>query len=453
MAKQSSVQLMTKGNIARQIVAYAIPIFIGYLFQQLYNTAYALIVGNFLGQNALAAVTGVGSLTFLFVGFFNGFATGASVIIANAIGAQDDERTKKAVYTTATFGIILGLIMMISGYFLTDQMLVWMGSPKNVFQLSSAYLKIYFLGGFFLVVYNMLVGIIRAGGDAKHPLYYLVISSVLNVILDVVFITVFHMGVVGAALATIFSEFVSMFLCMVQLVREESIIHVSFLHLSIDFENLKQICVYGLPTGLQGCVIDFANVMIQSYINSFGAAAIAGIGAYSKVEGFIFLPETSFSMALTTFVSQNEGAGQHERSRKGILFGLAASLILIESLGVLIFFFAPTLISFFNQNPEVIQIGATRARICAFFYFLLGFSHVVSSTLRGLGRPVMPMVVMLVCWCVVRVVVLMTIGQSIHDLNLTHWLYPITWSLSSIVYIFDLRKYHLFKPKENECLN
>lgn len=448
MAKQSSVQLMTSGPIAKQIVGYAVPIFIGYLFQQMYNTADALIVGNFLGQNALAAVTGVGSLTFLFVGFFNGFATGASVIIANAIGAQDDVRTKKAVYTTATFGIVLGLIMMLSGYFMTDQMLMWMGSPKNVFYLSSTYLKIYFLGGFFLVMYNMLVGIIRAGGDAKHPLYYLVISSVLNVILDVLLITVFKMGVAGAALATILSEFVSMFLCMVQLSREESIIHVSWSHLSFDFENLKQICIYGLPTGMQGCVIDFANVMIQSYINSFGAAAIAGIGAYSKVEGFIFLPETSFSMALTTYVSQNEGAGEYERSRKGILFGLAASLILIEGLGILIFIFAPTLISFFNQNPEVIQIGTTRARICAFFYFLLGFSHVVSSVLRGLGRPVMPMVVMLVCWCVVRVVVLMTIGQSVHDLNLTHWLYPITWSLSSIVYVFDLRKYHLFTKKQ-----
>lgn len=293
----------------------------------------------------------------------------------------------------------------------------------------------------------MLVGIIRAGGDTKHPLYYLIVSSILNVILDVVFITVFKMGVAGAAWATILSEFASMFLCAVQLAREESILHISWTHLSLDFENLKQICIYGLPTGLQGCVIDFANVMIQSYINSFGAAAIAGIGAYSKVEGFIFLPEISFSMALTTFVSQNEGAGQKERSRKGILFGLAAALFMIECLGILIYLFAPTFISFFNQNPEVIEIGVDRAKICAFFYVLLGFSHVVSSILRGLGRPVMPMVVMLVCWCAVRVVVLMAIGQSVHSLYLTHWLYPITWGLSSIVYVFDLRKYKLLTPR------
>ena len=257
------------------------------------------------------------------------------------------------------------------------------------------------------------------------------------------------MGVAGAALATIISEFLSMILCVIQLAREEGILHISWMHLSMDLENLKQICIYGLPTGLQGCVIDFANVMIQSYINSFGSAAIAGIGAYAKVEGFVFLPETSFSMALTTFVSQNEGAGQKERSRKGILFGLAASLLLVEGIGAFIFAFAPTLISFFNQNPEVIQVGASRARVCAFFYFLLGFSHVVSAILRGLGRPVMPMVVMLVCWCVVRVVVLMTIGQSIHDLNLTYWIYPITWALSSIVYTWDLRNYHLFTPKQN----
>ena len=450
MAKNNSITLMTHGSISKQIIGYAIPVFIGYLFQQLYNTVDALIVGNFLGENALAAVTGVGSLIYLFVGFFMGFATGASVIIANAIGAKNHEKTCSAVSTTASFGIILGLIMTLSGYFLTDTMLTWIGTPQNVFDLSSQYLKIYFIGGFFLVLYNMLVGIIRAGGDAKHPLYYLVISSITNVILDIVFITLFHMGVAGAAYATIISEFISMFLCIVQLHREESIIHVSWLHLRMDLTDLKEICVYGLPTGLQGCVIDFANVMIQSYINSFGAAAIAGIGAYSKVEGFVFLPETSFSMALTTFVSQNQGAKQYERSRKGILFGLAVSLIMIETVGVFIFAFAPTLISFFNQNPEVIQIGADRARVCAFFYCLLGFSHVVSSILRGLGRPVMPMMVMLVCWCAVRVLVLMTIGQQVHDLFLTYWLYPITWALSSIVYVFDLRKYHLFTPKVNE---
>ena len=222
MAKQDSVQLMTKGSIAKQIIGYAIPIFIGYLFQQLYNTVDALIVGNFLGQDALAAVTSVGSLIFLFVGFFNGFATGASVIIANAIGAQDEDRTKKAVYTTATFGIILGLIMTVSGYVLTDQMLIWMGLPKEVFGLSSTYLKIYFLGGFSLVLYNMLVGIIRAGGDAKHPLYYLIVSSILNCDFRLLSsVTVFKMGVAGAAWATIISEFASMFLCAVQLAREE----------------------------------------------------------------------------------------------------------------------------------------------------------------------------------------------------------------------------------------
>ena len=451
MARNNSVTLMTKGSISKQIIGYAIPVFVGYLFQQLYNTMDALIVGNFLGENALAAVTGVGSLIYLFVGFFMGFATGASVIIANAIGARNEEKTSSAVKTTATLGILLGLIMSISGYLLTDQMLVWIGTPSTVFDLSSQYLKIYFIGGFFLVLYNMLVGIIRAGGDAKHPLYYLVISSVVNVVLDIIFITVFHMGVAGAAYATIISEAISMILCMIQLHLEESILHVSWLDLGLDVENLKQICIYGLPTGLQGCVIDFANVMIQSYINSFGAAAIAGIGAYSKVEGFVFLPETSFSMALTTFVSQNQGAKQYERSRKGILFGLAVALIMIETLGVLIFVFAPTLISLFNQNPEVIQIGVDRARVCAFFYCLLGFSHVVSSILRGLGRPVMPMVVMLVCWCAVRVLVLMTIGQSVHDLFLTYWLYPITWALSSIVYVFDLSKYHLFTPKVDEA--
>lgn len=216
---------MTSGNLKKQILAYTFPILVGYLFQQLYNTADALIVGNFLGETALAAVTGVGSLTFLFIGFFTGFATGASVIVAREIGANNEEKTRRVVHTTVALGIVLSILMTVSGFFLCNPLLKAMGTPSDVLPLSNAYLRIYFLGSSAIVMYNMLVGILRAGGDSTHPLYYLVASSLINVVLDIVFITVFKMGVEGAAFATVISEILSMVLCWVQLVKEDSMIH------------------------------------------------------------------------------------------------------------------------------------------------------------------------------------------------------------------------------------
>ncbi len=442
MAKNDSLSLMTTGNIKKLILSYAGPIFVGQLFQQLYNTADAMIVGNFSGQTSLAAITSIGSLSNLFVGFFTGFSTGASVIIAREIGANNANRTSNAIHTTVALGIVLSILMTFSGYFFSPALLNMMGTPSDVYPLSLTYLRIYFLGSFPLIMYNMLVGILRAGGDSRHPLYYLIVSSLLNVVLDVIFVGSFKMDVSGAAIATVLSECVSMLLCLIQLIREEGMLHVSFKKIRFFKEDLFEIFKYGLPTGIQICVIDIANIMIQSYINSFGSIAVAGVGAYSKIDGFAFLPVTSFSMALTTFISQNKGAKEFQRVKEGIRFGLFVSLVIVEMIGVLVYVFSPNLISLFNQNPEVIKYGVDRARTVSLFYCLLGFSHVVSAILRGYGKPVMPVVVMLVCWCAVRVITLMTIGNYIHNLYLTHWLYPITWFLSSIVYL-----YWLFKEK------
>lgn len=445
--KKSTVKVMTSGNYKKQIIAYALPIFIGYLFQQMYNTADALIVGNLLGADALAAVTSVGSITFLLVGFFTGFATGSSVIVARLVGSNEEKQAHRAVETTITFGIIIGIAMTALGVILSPYILKWIGTPDSIMPLAESYLRIYFMGSFSLIMYNMCVSVLQAGGDATHPLYYLIVSSIINVILDVLFISVFHMGVEGAATATIISETISMILSLVQLIKEPGIIHVSLKELMLDSTILSQIIRYGLPTGLQSCVIDFANVLIQSYINSFGAAAVAGIGAYSKIEGFAFLPVTSFSATLTTYVSQNMGAHEEERARKGIWFGLFTALAVIEVIGLLIFFNADTLISFFVQDPEVIAYGAARAHVVAPFFFLCGFSHIISAVLRGLGKPVMPMLVMMVCWCAVRVVTLMTIGKVVHDIRLTYWLYPLTWTISTLVYIYWIAHEPVFKRK------
>ena len=436
-------QLLTEGSFRRRIIGFAVPIFIGYLFQQLYNTADSLIVGNYLGENALAAVSSNGAFIYLFVGFFMGFATGAGVVIARHIGAGDAHHTSLAVHTAVAMGLVFSAIVSVGGVLITPSVLRWMGTPPEVFTESSKYLKIYFAGGTGPVMYNILVGILQASGDSRHPLIYLIVSSLVNVALDVLFVAGFKMGVEGAAYATIISQFLSMVLVAVRLMRSDSAIRVDVRRIRFDGESLRFIVRNGLPTALQACVIDLSNLLIQSYINSFGGLAMAGIGASTKVEGFAFLPVTAFQMSLTTFVSQNMGAKQYDRVRQGIRFGLTCAIAIIELLGAVLFLLAPQIVGLFNRNPEVVAFGVGRARVCALFYCLVGFSHVASAVMRGLGKPVTPMVIMLTCWCAVRILVLFTLGQAVHDIRLAYWIYPFTWTLSSVVYAVLLKRIHV----------
>ena len=421
----SDIQLMTDGPIPRIVLRYALPIFIGYLFQQLYNTADALIVGNLVGRSALAAVTSTGSVTFMAIGFF--------------LGLEDHTATERAVQTTVAMGLLFSVILTAAGVLLAPIVLRLMGTPEDVFGEASLYLRIYFGGSAGFVLYNTFVGILQAGGDARHPLHYLILSSLLNIVLDIVFIAAFGMGVDGAAAATVISQCVAALLAYLRLNRRDDSIRVRVRSVGFDGTKLSEIVRYGLPTAAQNCMIDLSNMLIQSYINSFSSPAMAGIGAYSKIEGFAFLPVTAFSMAMSTFISQNMGAGKRERVRCGAGFGLLWSTVIIEAIGLVIFASAPLLLSAFTRDPEVIAYGVLRARICALFYCLLGFSHVSSAVMRGLGKPVAPMLVMLLCWCAVRVVVLMSIGRVYHNILLACWIYPITWGMSTVVYIVYLK--------------
>jgi putative MATE family efflux protein len=432
--------LMTEGDLRRRIITFAVPIFIGSLFQQLYNTADSLIVGNLVGSAALAAVSSTSSIVYLAVGFFMGFSMGAGIVIARHIGTGNHEMTQRSVHTTVAAGLVLGIVMTVISVLAADPILRATGTPDSVFADASAYLHIYFLGMFALVMYNTFVGILQAAGDSRHPLCYLIISSCVNIVLDLFMVGTLKMGVAGAAYATIFSELLSACLSLRRLMMIRGDIHVDLHQIRFDPEELKQIVRYGFPTAMQSCVIDLSNVLIQSYINSFGQAAMAGIGAYTKIEGFAFLPVTSFSMAMSTFVSQNRGAGRIPRMKDGIRFGLWSAVISIEIIGLIFFLFAPQLIGAFSSDPEVIAYGVGRARVVSLFFCLLSFSHVTSAVMRGVGRPAVPMAVMLTCWCAVRVTVLMTIGRMIHVIALSNWIYPFTWSLSSLVYLFYLRK-------------
>lgn len=300
-------KLMTSGSIPKQMVFFALPILLGNLFQQLYNTVDSLIVGNFLGSQALAAVSSSGNIIFLMIGFFNGVAIGAGVVISRYFGAREIERMQNAIHTTVAFGLIVSFIMTLIGVFFTPTLLRWMGTPDSVMAASVTYFKIYFLGSFGSIMYNFIVGILQAVGDSKHSLYYLIVSSVVNIVLDLFFIAVLKMGVGSAALATIISQYISAGLCLYLLLTTKGTHRIVPSKVKIHKELLGEILKYGLPSGFQNSIIGLANVVVQSNINSFGDMAMAGCGAYSKIEGFAFLPITSFTMALTTFVGQNLG--------------------------------------------------------------------------------------------------------------------------------------------------
>ena len=446
---------LTEGSIPKQLIAFAIPLFLGQLFQQLYNMADSLIVGNFLGDAALAAVTSTGSLMFLLVGFFSGTAMGAGVVISRYFGARDYDRVRLAIHTNLAFGIMCGIAMSIIGVLFTPQILQWMGTPEDVFPNSVLYLRVFFCGSIATVMYNICRGILQAVGDSKRPLYYLIFSSIVNIILDLIFCGVFRLGVEFAALATVLSQFLSVILCMYRLIHTTEVYKVTVSEIRMDPQMVRQIVSLGLPSGVQNSIISIANVVVQSNINAFGTAAMAGCGSYGKIEGFGFLPITCFTMALTTFVGQNLGARQYDRVKKGVVFGLGCLLLLAEVMGILIFLFAPQAIAMFGGDAQTIAYGVLQARTCTLFYFLLAFSHGAAAIMRGAGKSTVPMLVMLVSWCAIRITYITIVGNLFDDIQLIFWAYPITWSISSVIFFVYLIKadwMHNFERQEQKQL-
>lgn len=432
---EKTVAPMTEGVIWKRITFFALPIFLGNLFQQLYNTVDSLIVGNFVGHTALAAVSSSGSLIFMLVGFLSGLASGAGVVIANFYGTRDDKNVETAVHTTVALGIVASIVMSIVGVFMSPVILKWMQTPDNVMPESVEYLQIYFAGSAGVVMYNIFVGVLQAIGDSRRPLYYLIVSSVVNLVLDLVFINVFHMGVAGAAWATVISQVISAVLCLIRLLRTKECYRLSIKKIRFDMRMLAKIIRIGLPSGVQNSIIAFANVIVQFNINTFGDMAMAGIGSYSKIEGFAFLPITSFTMALTTFIGQNLGAHEYERAKKGARFGIVVTVVLAEVVGLFVYIFAPQLIAAFDRTPEVIGFGVDKSRSNALFYFLLAYSHCIAAILRGSGKAVVPMLVMMVFWCIVRVTILSIVVPLTNSIQIVYWVYPITWGLSSAAFM------------------
>lgn len=426
---------MTTGSIWKRMVSFAVPVFLGNLCQQLYNAVDSVIVGKFVGKQALAAVASSGNLIFMMTGFFMGLFIGAGIVIAQYFGARNYEKVRSAVHTDIAFALCCGVLLTLLGVFFTPTILTWMRTPADVLSTSILYFRLYFLGSLATILYNAGMGILQAVGDSRSPLYYLVISSVVNVALDLLFVGAMDMGVAGAAVATVISQVVSAVLCIIKLTRSDGPYRLEIKRIGFDLPLLKKITSQGVPSGVQNSIIAIANVVVQSNINTFGSDAMAGCGSYSKVEGFVFLPITAFAMALTTFIGQNLGAGQHDRAKQGARIGILCSMAMAELIGVALFFLAPYAMRLFNDDPAVVAIGVRQSHIESLFFCFLAFAHGVSAVLRGAGRAQVPMYTMLGCWCILRVSYITLALKVWPDIATIFWAYPITWSVSCVVFL------------------
>ena len=432
-------QALTSGSIPGSILRFALPLFLGQTLQQFYNMADAWVIGNFAENSAFAAVSSGGNLTFLIIGFFSGIGVGGGVVISRYFGARDKTSTQRAIHADFLFGLIASMVATVAGLTLVPWLLTLMNTPADVLPYSLQDFRVYFGGVTTIILYNICMSIMQAQGDSLRPLYYLFISSVANVVLDLLFVAVFHWGVTGAAIATVIAQGLSVVLCLVRMCREpEEHLRLDFRKLYWDKEMMRRIIRQGLPTGVQNAVISLGNVVIQSNINSFGANAMSGQGAYSKIEGFAFLSVTSMSMTLPTFVSQNLGAGNVPRAKKGALFGTLTTMVAAEITGVLMYIFIPQLLRLFISDPEAIAYGIIHARVDTLFYCLLALAHCAAGVLRGCGKSTVPMIVMLSCWCVLRSIYVTVILRFIHEFRMISWAYPITWGVSCILFVFYL---------------
>lgn len=426
---------MTRGNVYSLMLRFALPIFISQVFQQLYNAADTLIVGHYLGTEALAAVGSSGTLIFLMVSFFEGMFMGAGVLISRCYGAGDDETVSRAVHTNVALGLLSGVLLSVAGVVFSPVLLHWMNVNAEVMPEAVEYFRYYFCGALGMVMYNVFRGMMSAVGDSRHPLNYLIFSSVLNVGLDILFVGVFGWGVWSAAVATMISQVLSAILCFIRLIAKGGVLKINIGKIRIHGDMLKRIIRYGLPSGVQNSVIALANVIVQSQINTFGKAAMAAFGANAKIEGFAFLPINSFSFAISTFVSQNLGASKYDRAKEGARFGVLTAAATAEVVGIIYFLLAPQLIGMFDTAPDVLAYGVKQARLEALFYFLLALSHSIAAVCRGAGRAFVPMTVMLTVWCVFRIFYIMCVMHFIGDISYVYLGYPITWAISSVIFI------------------
>lgn len=432
--KTTTTKDMTDGPILTQILQFALPLMVGNIFQMLYNTVDSVVVGNFVSTEALAAVGSTTMITNMAVFFFNGFSVGAGVVIGRFFGARQERDLHKAVETTMATTFLFCLIFTIVFTMLVEPMLRFMSTPDDVFADATVYLRIYFLGITGLLIYNMGSGILRAVGDSKRPLYFLILTSIMNIFLDLFFVLVLHMGIAGVAIATIIAQMISAILILVLLMRTTEIYRFTLHDMRIDLPILGQIFAIGLPNGIQSIITAFSNIFVQSYINYFGSTAMAGWSCYNKIDSFIMLPMSSMAMAATTFVSQNVGAQKLDRVNKGTKVSLAVTLSITFVIATLIYIFAGPSTALFTEDQGVIEYGILFLHTNVYFLMFNCINHVLAGSLRGRGDSTGPMVIMISCFVVVRQIYLFTItNYFINEPAVVGFGYPVGWASCCVV--------------------
>ncbi len=424
---------MTEGPLFRNTLFFSLPLMFSGFLQLMFNAADTIVVGRFSGQQALAAVGSTGSINQLLICLFLGLGTGANVVVARALGAKDDKRASEGTHTAVTIAVLSGLFLSVIGFVLSRPLLELMGSPEDVIDLSTIYMRIIFIGMPMQLLYNFCAALLRSAGDTKRPMYFLTIAGVVNVLLNLLFVIVFKMSVAGVALATIISHTISALLALRSLTQRDDALRIEMKKLGIDKQIFLEIVRIGLPTGIQSAMFSLSNVLIQSTRNSFGSTVMAGCAASSNVGGFISQGMNAFAMACTSFVSQNYGARKPRRILRAMWVCQMWSVLITGSLGVLGYFFGEKLLSLYNSDPEVIYWGMQQFMVVNVPYFLMGFQSIFSGALRGIGYSFMPMCISLVGICAFRVVWVLTVFKLNPTLRFLNISYPISWVLTGIV--------------------
>ena len=432
---KGNTQDLTKGSIVKAIILFSIPLLIGNLFQQLYNAVDSYVVGNYVGKIALAAVGASTPIINMLIGFFMGISTGAGVVIAQFFGAGDLTKMKKAIHNSIALTLVMGVVLTVVGLVFNDPILKAIGVPSDVFSEASTYLSIYFWSLIFVMIYNMGSGILRSVGDSKRPLYFLIFSSVVNIVLDFLFVKYFDFGVAGAGYATLIAQAISAIMVMYVLMKTNDSYKVVLKDIKFDKEILLRIIKIGLPTGFQQSIVSLSNVVVQSYINVYGASVIAGYSVTIKIDGFVTLPLQAFNMAITTFVGQNIGAKKYERVKKGAYITTFLAMVTIGFFVVFMYFFGCDFIALFNQEKDVIDAGRLMQLTFLPFYIVLPINQVINGVLRGAGRSAVPMYVMIFSFVFLRQIYLFLVTKVTSDIVYVFLGWPTTWVVCSLIFI------------------
>ena len=436
---------MTEGPLTSKIIQFTIPVMLSAILQLLFNTADVIVVGRFSGKTALAAVGSTGALINMLVSLFMGLSIGTNVLVARYQGAKNEKSVSETVHTSIALGVVGGIILLVAGLFAARPLLELMATPEDVIDQSTLYMRIIFLGMPLSLILNFGAAVLRAVGDTKRPLYYLTIAGVVNVILNVFLVTVFHLGVAGVAIATVISQAVSCTLIIICLKHETGSIKLYLNKIKITYDKCIDIMKIGLPAGLQGCIFSISNVLIQSSVNSFGSTVMAGNTAAGNIEGFVYVSMNSLHQTCISFTSQNFGAGKFKRIKAVLINCIIIVTITGLVLGNFAYLFGNTLLSAYNNEPEVIGYGLTRLSIIARFYFLCGLMDVMVGAMRGIGYSILPMIVSLIGACGLRIVWIYTIFVEFRSLHTLFLSYPVTWIITFlthlICYYIVTRKY------------